>query len=86
MPPIPSEQEPRYPHHSGRAPDDYKGDLDRVMSYRTWCERIGVSEATGRRLLASGRGPRVTRLSERRIGIRERDHLTWLDSRAVDAA
>jgi hypothetical protein len=58
-------------------------DLDRVNSFAEWCNRIGVSPATGRRLLASNRGPRVTQLSERRIGIRERDHLAWLDANAV---
>jgi predicted DNA-binding transcriptional regulator AlpA len=57
-------------------------DLDRVDSFREWCRRCGFSEATGRRLLASGRGPRVVRLSERRIGIRERDHLAWLEIRS----
>jgi hypothetical protein len=58
-------------------------DLDRVNSFAEWCNRIGVSAATGRRLLASDRGPRVTQLSERRIGIRERDHLAWLDANAI---
>jgi hypothetical protein len=61
-------------------------DLDRVNSFADWCARIGVSPATGRRLLASNAGPRVTRLSERRIGIRERDHVAWLDARAEHAA
>jgi hypothetical protein len=61
-------------------------DLDRVSSFLDWCRRINVSPATGRRLLASNKGPRVTRLSERRIGIRERDHLAWLDARATNTA
>jgi hypothetical protein len=55
-----------------------KVDLDRVMSFREWCERNSLSAATGRRLLTSGRGPIVTRLSERRLGIRERNNLEWL--------
>jgi predicted DNA-binding transcriptional regulator AlpA len=57
-------------------------DLDRVISFREWCARNSLSEATGRRLLASKKGPIVTRLSERRIGIRERDYRAWLDARA----
>jgi hypothetical protein len=57
-------------------------DLDRVMTFAQWCERIGVSPATGRRILKSGRGPKVTLLSERRMGIRERHHLEWLDAQA----
>jgi hypothetical protein len=61
-------------------------DLDRVSPFDEWCKRIGVSLATGRRLLASGKGPKVTRLSERRIGIRERHHRAWLDAHVEAAA
>jgi hypothetical protein len=39
----------------------------RVMSFAQWCALNGISPATGRRLLRSGRGPIVTRLSDRRI-------------------
>lgn len=61
-------------------------DLDRINSFKRFCERGNFSPATGRRILASGNGPRVTRLSARRIGIRERDYLAWLDARAKDGA
>jgi predicted DNA-binding transcriptional regulator AlpA len=74
-------REPLIPQHAARPPPV---DLDRVMPFAVWCTRCGFSEATGRRLLASGKGPRVTRLSERRIGVRERDYLAWLDQRADD--
>jgi len=59
-------------------------DLDRVMTFATWCQRCGFSEATGRRLLRNGKGPAVTRLSERKIGIRERHHRAWLDQCAQE--
>ena len=61
-------------------------DLDRVNSFADWCQRCGFSEATGRRILASGDGPTVTWLSTRRMGIRERHHLEWLDARAEQTA
>jgi predicted DNA-binding transcriptional regulator AlpA len=61
-------------------------DLDRVATVAAWCARIGVSEATGRRLLATNQGPRLTRLSARRVGIRERDFLAWLEARAGHVA
>ena len=61
-------------------------DLDRINSFSEWCGRVGFSEATGRRILASGEGPTVTWLSARRMGIRERHHLEWLDRRAKKAA
>jgi predicted DNA-binding transcriptional regulator AlpA len=56
-------------------------DPDRVMPLIAWCNRCGFSEATGRRLIKTGQGPVVTWLSERRMGIRERHHREWLDSR-----
>ncbi len=53
----------------------------RVMSFRQWCELVGISDDTGRRIIASGNGPRITQLSERRIGVREDHHVAWLDGR-----
>jgi hypothetical protein len=61
-------------------------DFDRVMSFHEWCGAAGFSSATGRRVLKAGNGPPITRLSERRIGIRMRHHLAWLDSRQESAA
>lgn len=61
-------------------------DLDRVTPFNEWCRRCGISEATGRRLIASGEGPIVTWLSARRMGIRERHYLEWLDKRTGQAS
>ena len=55
---------------------------DEVRSFRAWCETCGISPATGRRMIKSGRGPVITRLSDRRIGVRGRHHRNWLDERA----
>jgi predicted DNA-binding transcriptional regulator AlpA len=60
-------------------------DLDRVISVKDWSKRIGVSPKTGWRLVWKNKGPKITRLSENRIGIRERDHVAWLDARRIDA-
>ena len=49
----------------------------RVMSFAQWCALNGISPATGRRLLGSGRGPIVTRLSDRRIGITVGNNRRW---------
>jgi excisionase family DNA binding protein len=59
---------------------------DRVRSLREAAALLGVSLATLRRLLRSGRGPTVTRLSERRIGIRDSHRLAWLDAQADSRA
>lgn len=42
---------------------------DQVLTFPEWCRLNRISERTGRRILAGGTGPKVTRLSERRIGI-----------------
>jgi predicted DNA-binding transcriptional regulator AlpA len=60
-------------------------DLDRINSFSEWCKRAGISEATGRRLIDAGEGPKLTWLSARRMGIRERHYLEWLDARAEKA-
>jgi predicted DNA-binding transcriptional regulator AlpA len=52
-----------------------------VLSFSAWCQINGISERTGRRILASGDGPKTLQLSERRIGIREIDNAAWQESR-----
>jgi hypothetical protein len=42
----------------------------RILTFKQWCVLNSISEATGRRLIRAGK-VRVTRLSERRIGISE---------------
>jgi hypothetical protein len=54
----------------------------RVMSFAQWCALNGISPATGRRLLRSGQGPIITRLSDRRIGITVGNNRRWQESRA----
>jgi hypothetical protein len=44
-------------------------DTRRIISIKAWCEMMGVSLSTGKRILASEDGPPVTRLSKRRLGI-----------------
>jgi predicted DNA-binding transcriptional regulator AlpA len=55
----------------------------RVFSFHQFCELSGFSPRTGRRLIESGDGPKITKLSDRRIGIREDHYREWLDSRVV---
>ena len=58
----------------------------RVMSFAQWCALNGISPATGRRLLRSDRGPIVTRLSDRRIGITVGANVAWQAKRAINGA
>ena len=52
-----------------------------VLTFRQWCDLNGISARTGRRILASGTGPAVTRLSAKRMGISVGAHRAWLASR-----
>ena len=53
----------------------------RFITIQAFSRMLGIHEITGWRLLRKGNGPKVTQLSNRRVGIRA-DHLKeWLDSR-----
>jgi hypothetical protein len=52
-----------------------------VLTFREWCQLNRISERTGRRILASGDGPVVTQLSEKRIGITIRSNREWQEAR-----
>jgi hypothetical protein len=54
-----------------------------VLSFLEWCFLNNFSPATGRRILKSGRGPVVTRLSERRIGITVANNVNWQAARST---
>jgi hypothetical protein len=66
------------PCRIGREP--YHDD-DECMSFKEWCRRNGISLATGRRILASGKGPPVVQLSSKRIGITFGSDREWKASR-----
>jgi hypothetical protein len=55
---------------------------DQVLRFDEWCRLNAVSPRTGRRILASGDGPVITRLSSHRIGITVRANRAWQESRA----
>ncbi len=54
----------------------------RVLTFARWCALNSISPATGRRILNSGTGPTVTRLSDRRIGITVAANAAWQMARA----
>jgi hypothetical protein len=55
---------------------------NQVLSFRQWCQFNNISQRTGRRLIASGEGPTVTRLSTKRIGISVGNNAAWQAARA----
>ena len=71
--PIPLDQGSSYP--LGLADD-------RVLTLAEFAKIAGISLVTLRRRIAAHDGPIVTKLSERRLGIRVRHAREWLDARA----
>jgi excisionase family DNA binding protein len=67
-------------------PDQTFASGDRVRSLREVAELLNISLPTFRRMIADGTGPTVTRLSERRLGIRDSHRTAWLDAHAETAA
>jgi predicted DNA-binding transcriptional regulator AlpA len=59
---------------------------DRVLTLAQWYTLNGFSRATAQRLIARGEGPRLIKLSERRIGIRLSDHRAWQAARLIEPA
>jgi predicted DNA-binding transcriptional regulator AlpA len=55
---------------------------DRVLTLSEFAKLAGISVVTLRRRIAAHDGPIVTKLSERRLGIRLRHAREWLDARA----
>ena len=57
-------------------------DDDAVLTFKEWCGVTGHSERQGRRIIASGNGPTIIQISDRRIGISRKHHRLWLAQRA----
>jgi hypothetical protein len=53
----------------------------RVLTFAEWCEINAFSQSTGRRIINSGDGPKITQLSANRIGVREDHNAEWQDGR-----
>jgi predicted DNA-binding transcriptional regulator AlpA len=64
-----------------RPPLHEKFDIEqnRVLTLRRVAEMLGISTRTLRR----GKGPKIIRLSERRLGIRVKDLKEWLDGASI---
>jgi predicted DNA-binding transcriptional regulator AlpA len=58
---------------------------EQVLSEEEAAKICGFSKWTLRRQVAAGIGPRVIRLSARRIGYRIRDLRSWLETRTEGA-
>jgi hypothetical protein len=51
--------------------------VNQVLLFAEWCSLNRISERTGRRIIASGNGPKLTQLSSNRFGITVGNNATW---------
>ncbi len=70
------------PKAGGRSSDT--APLNRVRSLAETAKIAGISLPTLRRRLADGSGPKLTRMSTRRVGVTDNHRDEWLDACAVD--
>jgi len=59
-------------------------DVEIVMTVKEWATVASLGLSTAKRLLASGDGPKKTRLTMHRIGITASSHAKWLADRTED--
>jgi predicted DNA-binding transcriptional regulator AlpA len=57
---------------------------DRVLTLRQWAELNSLGYRTAQRIIASGNGPKIVQLGDRRIGITEAHNREWQASRVRD--
>jgi hypothetical protein len=56
---------------------------NQVLTFADWCRLNAISPSTGRRILKSGQGPTVVKLSQRRLGITLGANAKWQAKRAA---
>ena len=66
---------------TARGPPAADFPLDYVHRWKDWCAMVGISTTTGWRLCKAGKGPIITELSPKLIGVRQRNSLAWLEAR-----
>jgi hypothetical protein len=54
---------------------------NQVLLFSEWCQFNRFSERTGRRIIAAGEGPKLTRLSSHRFGITVGNNALWQQAR-----
>ena len=57
---------------------------NRVLTLRQWAELNSLGYRTAQRIIASGNGPKIVQLGDRRIGITEAHNREWQASRVRD--
>jgi hypothetical protein len=58
---------------------------NQVLLFSEWCQFNRFSERTGRRIIATGNEPKLTRLSSRRFGITVGNNALWQQGRERDS-
>jgi predicted DNA-binding transcriptional regulator AlpA len=61
-----------------QTPETFDFEANRMLSIRKVSEMLGISQSTLRKHCTSGEGPKLIKLSSRRVGIRVKDLNLWL--------
>jgi len=78
--------ERRARRHVQREANTQYDNPQQVLTIEQWARLAGFSYSTARRVLASGDGPPLLRISARRYGIRLSDHHKWQERLCKQAA
>ena len=62
---------------------DLESHPNRILNLAQWALLNGISIATARRILKSGHGPAITKLSDRRIGISLGADAAWKQAQTL---
>jgi len=67
--------------HRIRSERDRALDDQRVLTIPQWAALNGLSYWTAKRLLRAGKGPKITQISDRRVGITVGNNARWQAAR-----
>jgi len=69
-----------------RAASERQRDDMRVIRWKDWYESKGISKATAARLRKAGKGPKITQVGERALGVTVAADREWTEARSADGA
>ena len=67
--------------HQQRVIPSVGDDGDVVLTFGEWCRLASIGESTGRKIKAAGKGPRLVRLTDKKLGVTLREHRRWMKAR-----
>ena len=63
--------------------EKFSDDDDAILSFKEWAALNNLSERQGRRILNEPGGPKVTKLSDKKVGVSRRHNREWQEARTL---